>query len=119
MQEPSSGDAQHITSVVKAQVGKTVTHDTLVWEQGGEHDIRWLFQLIQALPTKDDIQTLMLSVTGALKVEIDEIRTKVAELDGRAGNWETRQSTIDPRLEVLEEKSSHTKPTINYVTVTI
>lgn len=70
--EPSS--ATHTAINEEVQVCSYTAYNTQTQEQGIEPDIR---QLIQALPTKDDIQKLLVSITGALREEMEEVRAKV------------------------------------------
>lgn len=97
--EPSS--ATHTAINEEVQVCSYTAYNTQTQEQGIEPDIR---QLIQALPTKDDIQKLLVSITGALREEMEEVRAKVVAVDDRVHNLEKLQGTSDTRLEMIEEK---------------
>ena len=67
-------------------------------------DMKQLSALIQALPTKEDIQTLAKSIMGALKEEIEEVRAGVAKGECKINNLEEQNSRLEHRVEHMEEE---------------
>ena len=67
-------------------------------------DIRQLSRLIQALPTKEDIQKMLLVMTSTLKEEMEEVRAKVVVGEQKICVLESQQIAVDCRLVALEER---------------
>lgn len=70
-------------------------------ETGGAQGLR---QLIQTLPTKEDIQELMGDLLGPLREEVGEVRLKMEAIDHKLHNCEVSQDKADARIEDLEKK---------------
>ncbi|XP_040178291.1 uncharacterized protein LOC120910599, partial [Rana temporaria] len=67
-------------------------------------DMRQLSRLIQALPTRDDIQKMLTLMMSTWKEELEEVRIKVGVGEQKVGILEEQQVVVDFRLGVLEEK---------------
>lgn len=70
-------------------------------EMQGEQGFR---QLIQALPTKEDIQALLGNLLGPLKGEIGEVCSKIEMINCKLHSCEISQEKTDARLNDLEKK---------------
>lgn len=62
--------------------------------------------LLQALPTKQDIEALILRVEESHRREIQEVRTEIHSLADRVDNGEASISTIAARLGALEQSQA-------------
>lgn len=70
-------------------------------EMEGEQGLR---QLIQALPTKEDIQALLSNLLGPLKEEIGEVCSKIEVINCKLHSCEISQEMTVARLNDLEKK---------------
>lgn len=61
-------------------------------------------ELIQSLPTREDINAMMGNWLGPLKKEIGEVREEVAVIDQKIHRVEESQEKANMRIAMLEEK---------------
>lgn len=61
-----------------------------------------IWQLVQTLPNKEDIQKLLGSLTSTLREEIDEVWSKIVTTDQKVVHLETQQGLADARMDAME-----------------
>lgn len=88
-------------AVTETQVCSVNRGETIVLATDGVQDIR---KLIQALPTKEELQVLLSDLKVAVREELSEVTAKLEVMDKRMGICESSQSSADARIELLERK---------------
>lgn len=97
-----------IRATTETQVCSVNRGEPIVLAADGEQDIR---KLIQALPTKEELQALLSDLKMAVREEMCEVTVKLEVMDKRLGSCELSQSSADARIDVLERllKTQHQK----------
>lgn len=88
-------------ATTETQVCSVIMGETIALADGGEQDIR---KLIQALPTKVELQALLSDLKAAVREEMSEVTAKLEVMDKRLCSCESLQSSADARIELLERK---------------